>query len=525
MRFGPWLVLAVFSVVSALFSAEARADPFEFLRALTLHPGDPRLMVLRYESGYGGLLLSRDGGQTFSLLPSLAISKNAMRGPMAMQFASDGKLLLALDDGLYVDDGMGCQFSAAGPLEGAWLVDLAAHPNDKGVIFALTMAQPDDDRHAGLWRRTASDLTALGTSDPPQAPQRRHLVLPTSLKVVARAASAGGVRFIEGALVSEDGDPTRPAKPVLRVSDDQGATWTTHEIPASPGMDGLPRLLVIEGSDPFRALVALQVGANEDLVEQSLPEPIDPIFLTTDSAASFSLHNAQLKMADQALHLPSGQVLIADRGKGGGLWSAASIDAPLTKLQEEPVHCLGYRAETDTLFMCRGYELGVYDPAANSLCTFFQNREVLTLASCQSQPIAANAKAIDQLCNKWCGPLHFASSPACASSPALASGVAFAKAYDADAGFVELPGDLGAPRCAAPPLPPPDAGGANAGDDAGIDGEPSPDDELEPRGESSKGCGCRLAATRSADGPLALASLFACLALALRRRATRHPRV
>ncbi|HTU58711.1 MAG TPA: hypothetical protein VMF89_09760, partial [Polyangiales bacterium] len=451
MRFAAWLTVAALSLVSA----SVRADPFEFMRALTLHPSDPRLMALRYENAYGGLLLSRDGGHTFSLLPSLAIGSYPLRGHSPMLFARDGTLLVATDSSVLVDDGTGCRFGGAGPLEDKWVADIAPHPSDPDVIFALTVASQEGDGHAGLWRRTASALTPLGTSDPAPGTQRRHRVLPTSLKVVARAASAGGLRFVVGAVVSEDGDPSKPTKHALRVSDDQGATWTTHEIPTGAGVAGVPLLLAIEGSDPFRALVALQVGLNEDTSEQSGPEPVDPIFLTTDSAATFSPHNAGMKMGDQALLLPSGQVLIADRGRGGGLWSAASIDAPLSKIQEEPVHCLAYRPETDTVFMCRGHELGVLDLAANSFCAFFQMNDVLSLQSCPSQPIEGNKQAIDQLCNKWCGAQHFSSSPACASSPALASCVAFGRAYDADAGIVEAPGDFAAPSCPPPALPPP----------------------------------------------------------------------
>jgi hypothetical protein len=510
----------------SLNSNSARADPFESLRALILHPADPRVMVLRYESGYGGLLISRDGGHSFSILPSSAITKYALRGNVPMHFTRDGKLLLALDDGLYVDDGQGCQFSASGSLlENAWVVDLALHPSDPDIVFVLTMASPSGDVHAGLWRRTATEMTPLGASDPAPPPRQRNPIQPTSLKVVARAASVGGVRFIEGALVADEGDAGSGVKAVLRVSDDQGATWETHEISARREEIGLPRILAVEGDDPFRALVALQVGSNEDTSEQA-QDPFDLIFLTSDSGATFSPYSAALRMADQALLLPNGQVLIADRGPGGGLWSAANIGGSLTKVQEFPVHCLGYRPEDDTVFLCKGYELGVYDLTTHSFCAFFQNREVQALVSCPSQPLADTPKVIDQLCNKWCGALHFASSPVCASltSPRAMSCVAAARAYDSEAGHIEAPLGNPAPRCSPPPPPlSSDAGvAADGGEDAELDDERASDEDLPPTGRSSNGCGCRLARTHGHDGASSVVAALTLCAFVYRRRAQRR---
>lgn len=518
-------LLAAYALCAVLLiTGSARADPVEFLRALILHPTDPRVMVLRYESGFGGLLISRDGGHSFAMVPAQATSKYGFRWHIPIQFASDGKLLITQSEGLFVDDGQGCHFSAAGtPLEDAWVVDLARHPSEPDVMFALTMASAAG-KHAGLWRRTATELTPMGVSDPVPAPAQRHLVQPTGLSVLPRAASVGGLRFVEAAMIADDGDAAVEAKPALRVSDDEGASWTTHKIPVSADSIGTPRVLAIEGGEPFRALVALQVGLNDDPSSES--EPIDPIFLTSDGAATFMPYNAELKMADQSLLLPSGRVLIADRGLGGGLWSATNIGSPLSKIQDYPVHCLGYRAQSDTLFLCKGYEFGVYDLSSDAFCAFFQNRETQALVSCPSQPLANDPNVIRQLCGGWCDALHFASSQVCAGLPpdAGAGCVARSVAYDLNAGHVEAPGGIAAPRCAPPALPAAfvDAGvatDAGADTDSGEDTDRD-DQDMEPSG-ARDGCGCMLAKARTPHGALVLTALLLS-AFLYRRRAQRR---
>jgi hypothetical protein len=268
------------------------------------------------------------------------------------------------------------------------------------------------------------------------------------------------------------------------VSDDLGQSWTTQPIPNPSNSPAAPQVLLVSGGDPFRALVALEDGTGE-IDDES--DPFDPIYVTRDSGQSFTLYLDQIQKSGPALALPSGQILLGGRGRQGGLWSAHDFDSVPSKVQELGVNCLAYQATTQKVFMCRRHELGFYDAATNSFCTFFQMTDTKALASCPAAPLQDNAKVTSQLCNGFCAAQHYAESSLCTSfdvGQASLCGAA-AHAYDVDAGYIAPPGFLAAPRCSG--FSAPADAGAPAEADAGSSEEPDAADtgEEEARGEDS----------------------------------------
>src|SRR4051812_37163253 len=49
------------------------AGPVEILEAVAISPSDPDVIVIRYRYAGGGVLVSRDGGKTFSFVCNSAI--------------------------------------------------------------------------------------------------------------------------------------------------------------------------------------------------------------------------------------------------------------------------------------------------------------------------------------------------------------------------------------------------------------------------------------------------------------------
>jgi MYXO-CTERM domain-containing protein len=550
VRGARFLVAGLAFTLIAFASAAGRAHTGEFVHGIALHPTDPRVFVARYEAGYGGLLYSRDGGSSVQIVPGLAFQMYPLRWRVPMLMTGDGKLLLSLDTELRIDDGTGCKLSAAEPaLDKAWIADLTPHPSDPGVAFALTAAGGSTDKHAGLWKRDAAGVLApFGASDVPTVTLGQVPFRATSLKVVARAASMDGLRFVEAGMLSDANAP-QTRNPVLRISDDLGATWTTHAIPDTTASKGVPIVLLVSGADPLQALVALETGTGDDE-----KEPNDPIYLTRDGGQSFTLYLDQIQTSGEAVLLPSGQILIGDRGVPGGLWSAPSFGAAASKIQPWRVHCLGYQKTSEKIVMCTRHEIGFYDASSNSFCAFFAMDEVSGMASCPAAPYELNAKATEQLCGNYCTAQHFAAARVCETfdvGNATLCGQA-ARAYDADIEYIAPPGASASPRCsgfAKPPLPEAgvrdagvdagdasaasedDAGSDDAGDDedsaeeeendedAAVDDEESDASDDEMRKKKKKGCACALGAP---DAPLAeglpLVLLAGVLGLRLRRR-------
>jgi hypothetical protein len=547
------LIAALGFLGVSLCSGVGHAVPPEYLRSIALHPTDPQAFALRYESAFGGLFFSRDGGHSLQMVPGQSFYKYDLRRFVPMLFASDGKLLLALDSGLDVDNGAGC-FPAV-PTDGSsghysepavaglWVADLAPHPSDPDTTFLITTADPKDKGHTGLWKRDKQGkITPIGASEPAPTMPNRYPFLATGLKVVARTASMEGVRFIVTGTATDYSGATPSSAPVLRISDNLGMSWTSHPIPDPNKTGGNARLLLVDGSsDPFKALVFLENGFGEDS-----DDALDPIFITKDGAQSFTPYLDKVQVAGEVVRLPSGQILIADRGVQGGLWSAANFDAAPTKIADYSVHCLAYQPQTQKLLMCKLNELGYFDVASNTFCEIFKPSDTTAFVSCQAAPLEQNQAGIKQLCGGFCGAAHYSSAPVCSTftvPPATNLCGPAAHAYDnegadPDKHWIEPPGSGAAPRCAGftGPVLAPDAGvptndagvsdpgGSDAGrSDAGVDEVDAGSEGGGGAGEDAgtpkkKPSGCQLSAAHDPrSGQLAAFLLALWFGFAIRR--------
>lgn len=534
---GPLLVAGLCSLAS-----QAHAVPPEYLRNLVLHPSDPNVFVLRYESAFGGLFFSRDGGKSLQMLPGQTFTKYDLRRYVPMLLTGEGKLLVGLDTGLHIDDGKGCALDKIDETLGElWIADVTAHPSEPDTSFLVTTGDTKG-KHSGVWRRKGGTVAPLGMSEPAPAMPNKFPFIASSLRVIPRAASTEGVRLLVLGTNYEYADGGQPVgSPVLRVSDNLGMSWTSHPVPDTAKAGGSPRFLFVDAaSDPFKALIFLDNGLGEDSTD-----PMDTILVTKDGGQSFTLWSDKLQVAGEIAQLPSGELLLGDRGfepTGGGLWSAANLDSAPTKIADFAVHCLAYQPKTQKVLLCKLNELGYWDTAAKSFCEIFQPADTTAFVSCQGAPLETNAAGIKQVCGGFCGAAHYASAPVCSTftPPAMTNLCGpMALAYDNDSSdpdkrWIEPPGAGAAPRCTGFTGPSKDAGaptmatdagtggatdaGVPSGSDAGTAGgrdaasaQPGPDGEQDAGTPEKKGGGCQLAAqgeTRAASS-----ALFALLAL------------
>lgn len=101
-----WLAL-----LTAL-AAPASASPVERLHQMSVHPMDPSRLVVSYENGAGGLLYSQDGGRSFKLVCSSMVS-TLLKSVGKIAITGDGRLMMARFEGMWQDDGRGCQWGLA----------------------------------------------------------------------------------------------------------------------------------------------------------------------------------------------------------------------------------------------------------------------------------------------------------------------------------------------------------------------------------------------------------------------------
>jgi hypothetical protein len=117
---------------------------------------------------------------------------------------------------------------------------------------------------------------------------------------------------------------------------------------------------------------------------------------------------------------PDGRIWIGDFGNVSsvtvprGLWFAPNLDTAPTKITGDyQVECLAYQPATDTLYACQRWAMGSVDQKTGAFSPLFSLATAKDFVTCGGTNAAAVCKI--QLCNAYCGPLHFAQAPLCAA--------------------------------------------------------------------------------------------------------------
>jgi hypothetical protein len=484
----------------ALLATPAQAAPPEVLSQLALHPTDANRIVLAYVQGGQGLLFSEDGGRSFALRCGAAISASFTKSRVPLLLTADGEALLGTFEGLVRGDAGGCGFGDDAGLQGLQVADFAPHPTDPSIAFIVT-ANASDGRATGLLRRdadgTLTPLGASGTSSAESGVSASGAAISMNRLGLA-VLPGGGLRFYASAL---EGDASGNYRPILRYSDDGGAIWTSREVPAADGARVL--LIAVDPTNPDRVAIGLQRDSGNDRVLVSL-----------DAGQTFEERLEIFEIGASAV-APDGRLWVGDAGgeteysQPGGLYLLDDFSAPARELGRYPVRCLGYRALDGQLFACKRSEFGSVAPESGAFSALSSLATVGGFVACDGEALASVCKP--QLCNNWCGVLHYASAPLCDAYSELnpLCGPA-ARSY----GQV---GPSSAPGADEPVLPGNEPTAPVRNGDAGP-AQPAPSAGAEPART-----GCRIgSAPRSRAASLTLASLCPAFALWLRRRGARR---
>lgn len=370
----------------------AQAAPPEVLAELALHPADPDRMVLSYRGGGQGLLFSQDGGQSFQLRCGAAISDAFTQRRAPLHVTSDGVALLGTFQGLVRGGSNGCGFELDSSLSGLQVADFASHPGDPMVTFAAT-ANSASGQPTGLVRLGAGGLLELpaeeeGTAQPSI----------TRLRAVARPN--GPPRVYASAIAPVgNGD----YYPLIQYTDDLGSTWIRHEVEGAG--DARVVLVAADPTDADTIAIALLRDAAPDLlwVSQDAGRTFEPrLELTALGASSVA---------------PDGRLWLGDSGGDteysapGGLYVLDDFLSPARQLTPLRVQCLGYRALDGALFACTRHEFGRVETATGQFSVLSSLRQITGFVECGEEQLAPLCQP--QLCNNWCGVLHYADAPLC----------------------------------------------------------------------------------------------------------------
>ncbi|HTV19813.1 MAG TPA: hypothetical protein VMG12_14105 [Polyangiaceae bacterium] len=498
----------LFGVIAA--ASAAQAAPPEVFSEIALHPTDRTRIVLSYVQGGQGLLFSNDGGLTFSLRCGAAVSSSFTKSRAPLWQTSDGEALLGTFEGLVHGRSDGCGFGMDEALTGLQVADFARDPRDASVTYLAT-ANATDGQVTGLVRLGADGmLTPLGSNDTASATSGNDGAgLGASMNRLAVAVRPdGGLRFYASALRA---DAEGNYYPIIRHSDDDGASWTSFDV---AGADGARVVLV--GVDP--------TNADRVAIALSRDSANDSVLVSADAGQSFEPQLDIFELGASSVS-PDGRLWVGDAGgeseysQPGGLYRFDDFGAAPQKLATMPVRCLAYRADPEEMFACQRNAFGRVDPTTGAFTRLSSLTDVKGFVACEGEALAPVCKP--QLCDNWCGVLHYASAPLCDAysevnplcGPA-ARGYGQAAPPAMGDGLV-LPGDEPAATSS-------DAGANASGDPSGNAGD-APNAATAGNPPRSADGGCQIETARRPTSRLvSSAGVCGLLALALRRRIRRQ---
>jgi MYXO-CTERM domain-containing protein len=387
----------------------AKAGPVEELVQLAVNPADPDMMVVRFEYSGDGLLYTKDGGRTFSFVCGSSVSDpSTEQGPLQklgpIGVGGDGKVLLGVFGGLFRDDGKGCSWTREGILIDRWVTDIVAHPSDPGIAFLITSNGGDAEN--GIIRRNADGtFTELGAKKPMLISRLRVVELPD-----------GGLRFYESVVlgqipVTEDGGvmTTKPNY-AIRYSDDEGETWTEHELGV---LDGPMRLEGVDPSNPDRIVISV----SRDRTMMNVPLA-DSVMVSSDRGETFEEWTEVTEFGGIAF-ASDGEVWIGDSGDTstpnaprGILHATSVVEVPDVLTSAYPVNCL--QLAGDALLVCQRFAFGRASLDDGAFTPALELSKLETMNQCEGTDTVAVCR--QQLCTGLCGTGHFAQAPMCKAS-------------------------------------------------------------------------------------------------------------
>lgn len=399
-------------LASLLFVRPASASgPVERMVQVLLDPSDPNVLVVRWAMASEGYLISRDGGRSFAALCSAAISPrepirriSGQTIPSAAATLIDGQghLMLTQLDGVWSDDGSGCTWHKE--LDGSWPHALLRDPASSDVLAIVNKLDNSDPKNlkaeARVLRRTADgQWSPFESAGPLRKPRPNQRVYGNEL---IGAKTARGTRLYASMLVSE-GPLTRAnlnGDLFVAASDDGGKSWTQGKALPAAYRDGF----VLLGADPLdeRHLVGAvyREGASDSLL------------VSEDAGASFHEY-ATLHEIVGVSFAADGRLFVGDAGAGsedaqGGLYRSARLGLPLAKVEGTAfLDCLTWSEAKQTLYACRGDQVGTLDANDGSFVRMARAEEVPALLSCPGADIGALCQEQLNRGPSWCCAGHY----------------------------------------------------------------------------------------------------------------------
>ncbi|MET0388920.1 MAG: sialidase family protein [Polyangiales bacterium] len=485
----------------AATAATVQADSAEKFQTVASNATGSELTTW-YVNGGGGMFLSRDAGKHYSLMCSSAIGPDLRGSNGALMLLNAGALYLGTSGGAYRGGVDGCGFSEIPELMGHFLSAFAADPIDPMRTYVVT--SDGADKANGVRVHDGSpdaQFVPLGTQEP---------LFFNTLHVVARA---DGRRFY--ATGSKYDAMANRADYSIKVSDDEGQTWTHDELvldqfgPQSPVAE--LAILAVDPQQPDRLVAGIR---REEASTDSV------IYSAERGRPGTWRLLAEVNELQAAAFMPDGRLYFGDNDQSSPrLFVLDDPDAePRVLSTQWKVRCLYHDAQQAQLMACSDYRLGAVALDTGDFEPHFDMRCADSFVECPGEtPVRDRCEP--QLLLGYCGAGHYPPAPLCRNYElgSLAEQLVAEAGYRCENGVVVItqgtagqPATAGASAAVSVSGAGGDGGGGTAaptgaGSDAAVGGNQgvagSASDGGAPDAPKS-GCQCHIAAANSGDAPL-----------------------
>ena len=310
-------------------------------------------------------------------------------------------------NGLWRGKSNGCDFVEVEELKGHIIGGLTVDPIDPKRIYVGTSDGYNTDgtpKTNSLWMSEGAGkpFTKLGKED---------TIWFSSLNVVkvgsARRIYSTGV--VSKTVMDAMGNPASEVHYYVRVSDDEGKTWTDNEFdmkqfgPKTGSAD-----FGIVGIDPSNPDVVLANVSRDGMT------PDNFVYSTMQGKAGTWKQIAELGELHGMAFAPDGKLYFGDDDQNSRSFFVAEKlgDAPKMLSSNWKVSCLRWDASKNRMLACKDWQFGTVDLASGAFSSMLDMRCAENFVQCPDQ--ASVKKACEaQLLAGYCGVTHYPVAPLC----------------------------------------------------------------------------------------------------------------
>lgn len=383
--------------LALVFNAgRVHAGPIELFNEAVVDPALPQQIIAPFMYGGGGMFISKDGGKRYGLLCSTATDVSLLNANPSIAL-SGGSLFMGIFGALWRGSKDGCDFAKVPELDGDYVSAVARDPIDPMRTYVTTSNNPSMKGPNGiLMNDAAKGMTFIAFGS-----KGDYLI--NTLHV---AKNGEARRFYQTGVKIGEKEPLY----YVRVSDDDGATWTDHEYKLDQfgPKDALAEfaIMAVDPKNPDRLIGRVKRSSMVDTV----------LYSPMKGQPGSWVQVAEVKAFEAVAFTPDGRMFFGDNDQSSKALLVVEKpgDAPKMLTDTWKVGCLTYDSARERLLGCYDFRFGTVDQTTGALAVELDMRCAERFNECPNKSQEQlHEMCKGQLLQDFCNLSHYPLAPLC----------------------------------------------------------------------------------------------------------------